>query len=88
MKTYKYIVTGKVQGVWFRKNTKQIATQLGMTGYANNLVTGQVKVMATGTDEQHKELKAFLHVGSENAEVQTVDIEEMPQTSFEDFTTG
>lgn len=88
MKTYKYIVTGKVQGVWFRKNTKQIAVQLGMTGYANNLVTGQVKVMATGTDGQHKELKEFLHLGSENAEVQTVDTEEMPQTSFEDFTTG
>lgn len=88
MKTYKYIVTGKVQGVWFRKNTKLIALELGMTGYANNLVTGQVKVMASGTINQHKALKAFLVVGSDEAEVSNVETEEMSQTSFESFTTG
>jgi len=88
MKTIKYTVTGKVQGVWFRASTKRQAEAIGVTGSAINLPSGQVEVMATGSDDQHIQLKSFLDVGPELAEVESVQAEEIELTSFDAFTTG
>ena len=63
MKTQKFIINGKVQGVWFRASTQKQAISLGLTGYANNLVSGQVEVMATGEDNQLQVLYQYLLQG-------------------------
>ena len=88
MKTVKYIVTGKVQGVWFRASTKQRADALGVTGSAINLPTGQVEVLATGDNEQHIQLKIFLDQGPELAEVDDVQASIVELKTFEGFVTG
>lgn len=88
MTTYKYTISGKVQGVWFRASTKDVALDLGMTGYADNLPSGQVEVMASGTMHQHQVLQTFLAVGPVDAEVLNLDIEQVPETNFESFTIG
>jgi acylphosphatase len=88
MKTYKYTISGKVQGVWFRASTKEIALDLDMTGYADNLPSGQVEVMAKGTIGQHKLLQRFLAVGPVDAEVSKLESEEVPESTFESFTIG
>ena len=88
MKTVKYVVTGKVQGVWFRASTQKQAQRLGLTGYAHNLPSGQVEIKATGDAQQHEALLAYLHQGPELAEVSQVEVEASELVQFTDFTTG
>ncbi len=45
MNSYKFIVFGKVQGVWYRKYVVQIAKTLGFVGYVKNLPNGNVEVV-------------------------------------------
>ena len=40
------LVSGKVQGVWFRANTQKEAQKLGVTGWVRNLPDGRVEVLA------------------------------------------
>ena len=43
MQSLSIIVTGKVQGVWFRQSTKDKALELGITGEVSNQPDGAVK---------------------------------------------
>ena len=52
MITQHLLVTGQVQGVGFRWSTAQLAHQLGVTGTVQNLPTGQVAIVASGTEQQ------------------------------------
>lgn len=49
------IAVGRVQGVFFRNNTRQIAQKLGLTGTIRNLRDGTVEIIAHGTREQLEE---------------------------------
>ena len=42
------IISGKVQGVWYRVSAKQQADQLGLTGYVRNLPGGAVEAFVQG----------------------------------------
>ncbi|MCK6576482.1 MAG: acylphosphatase [Anaerolineae bacterium] len=57
------IVSGRVQGVNFRRFTTLTARQLGITGWVRNLDDGDVEVLAEGTRAQLSQLIAFLHKG-------------------------
>ncbi|MDX1698885.1 MAG: acylphosphatase [Thiohalobacterales bacterium] len=57
------LVTGRVQGVFFRASTREQAERLGITGYARNLPDGRVEVMACGSDEQVESLCDWLNAG-------------------------
>ena len=46
MAAARFIVHGKVQGVWFRASTRDVAVRLGLTGHARNLANGDVEVLA------------------------------------------
>ncbi|HUC89756.1 MAG TPA: acylphosphatase [Patescibacteria group bacterium] len=48
---YKIIVTGKVQGVWFRDSARKMALQLGLTGFARNEPDGSVYIEAEGSSQ-------------------------------------
>ena len=72
---YKIKITGKVQGVWFRKYTMDKAQELGLKGYVMNLPDGSVYTEAE-SDEPEK-LKAFvrwLHTGSPLSKVEKVEV--------------
>ena len=43
------IVSGKVQGVYFRAATQKQAQKLGVTGWVRNLASGEVEIHALGT---------------------------------------
>ncbi len=58
MQQYNIIITGKVQGVWFRKYTQEKAQQLNLNGFVMNKDDGSVYTEAVGTNEQ---LKNFVH---------------------------
>jgi len=81
-------VRGRVQGVFFRANTRQQAEQLNLTGYAHNLLDGRVEVMACGELQALEALKRWLHQGPESAEVFEVVSEMLPAQEFSDFSIG
>jgi len=64
-----FIVSGKVQGVWFRASTHQQALQLGLAGHARNLADGRVQVLAVGGDLALDQLEQWLWQGPPLARV-------------------
>jgi acylphosphatase len=76
----KAVVRGEVQGVGFRWAVQRQAGQLGLTGYAENLPDGSVRVEAEGEPGPLDELERFLHQGPHWAEVVSVDSERVPAT--------
>jgi len=84
-KTIKAVVSGKVQGVWFRASTKEVAEKLLLTGYAKNLSNGNVEVMATGKQVSVDELITFLAYGPESAVVDKLKWQWVEVESFSEF---
>lgn len=83
--TYSIIVSGKVQGVFYRQSTREKATTIGITGTVENLSNGEVKIIATGTKEQIETLIQWCRQGPPKAIVTTVEIAELPLQSFGQF---
>ena len=69
------VVTGRVQGVFFRKSTCTQARQLGLCGWVANLATGQVAVEAFGSRDAVEALVAFCKVGPPAAQVEALEVE-------------
>ncbi len=84
----RFIVTGKVQGVFFRASTRERALRLGLTGHAKNLADGNVEIEASGSREAVDELDAWLHHGPPAASVENVRREALPEQSWHGFTTA
>ncbi len=82
------LVSGRVQGVFFRASTQQQAEQLSLTGYARNLADGRVEVIACGELSAVEKLEAWLSQGPELADVSTVVTEILPMQKFSEFSTG
>lgn len=76
-------VSGRVQGVWFRAFVQATAIGLGVTGYAENLPDGRVRVVATGPPDRITALIDALHEGPPAARVDDVDV--APYTGAEAF---
>jgi acylphosphatase len=84
----KVVIRGEVQGVGFRWAIMRQASQLGLTGYAQNLPDGSVRVEAEGDPDRLDQLEAFLHQGPRWAEVASLDSQRGPATGeFRDFGT-
>ena len=76
----KAVVRGEVQGVGFRWAVQSQAGRLGLTGYAENLPDGSVRVEAEGDPGQLDQLEAFLRQGPRWAEVASLDSQRVPAT--------
>lgn len=86
MEARRYLVTGRVQGVFFRAGTKQQAGRLGLRGYVRNLPSGQVEVLAVGEASAVAEMERWLRRGPEQAQVTGVtelEVVEPPPSGFE-----
>ena len=86
MKTYRFLVSGKVQGVWYRKFVSQNAKKHNFKGYVKNLPDGRVEAVAN--IENPKKLKEFLEIlkeGSPYSIVENIEYEEIPYVDFNDF---
>ena len=73
MRVLKAKVSGKVQGVWFRKYALDSARDIGVVGMVKNLVDGSVLVNASGKDENLRKFKELLENGSPNSRVDKID---------------
>jgi acylphosphatase len=61
-----------VQGVWFRDSTRREAERLDLRGYARNLPSSDVEVLASGTEASVNELALWLREGPPLAQVSEV----------------
>lgn len=84
----RFLVRGKVQGVWFRASTREQAQRLGLTGHALNLADGRVEVVACGETAALDALEAWLWQGPELARVSTVESEQVEPRDCEGFRVG
>ncbi len=72
------VVRGRVQGVFFRASTWEVARGLGLHGGVSNLPNGDVEVIACGETEALGELKQWLQKGPPLAQVVSLHREEIP----------
>jgi acylphosphatase len=83
--TYSIIVSGKVQGVFYRQSTKEKAISLNITGSVMNKKNGDVEIVATGLKEKLDELIDWYHQGPPKAVVKNIIVKELPLQVFERF---
>lgn len=84
----KALVSGKVQGVWYRKSTQRKAKECGVQGWARNLADGRVEVLLCGDATAVQAVADWLWQGPSRARVDGVEIEELAWQPVEGFTTG
>lgn len=73
MKSYRFIVSGKVQGVYYRKTIYENATLVGFSGYVKNLPDGSVEACVTCKDDlELKQFKKILKKGSMSSKVDSL----------------
>ncbi len=64
MQSYRFIVSGTVQGVYYRKSVSEKAAAQGFSGFARNLDDGTVEVCASLELQDLERFMALLHEGS------------------------
>lgn len=75
MKTHVHIlILGRVQGVWYRANTKQKADEFGLTGWVKNTDDGNVEAVFEGEESMINEMIAWCWIGPSLAHVTDVKI--------------
>ena len=75
MSAARFIVRGRVQGVYFRAGAREQAQKLGLRGHARNLADGSVEVVAAGEPQAIDALEDWLHEGPPLARVERVERE-------------
>ena len=68
------LITGRVQGVWFRAETKRTADQNGVTGWVRNRRDGSVEALFEGAEESVQRVLTWCRQGPPLAKVTDVDV--------------
>lgn len=85
MKHLIILVSGKVQGVFFRASAKEVAEQLNIKGFAQNQPDGNVCIEAEGNEDTLKQFVDWCKTGPPRAQVTHMDIQEGAVQNFERF---
>ena len=85
MKSVHLIVSGEVQGVFFRDSAKRKAQELGLNGYARNLSDGDVEIVAEGAEEKINELINFIKNNPGRSKVENIKIFDKTPENFKLF---
>jgi acylphosphatase len=68
------IISGKVQGVFFRSSTKSVAIELDITGWVRNRVDGVVEAVFEGEKENIEQMIDWCRKGPDLARVMDVKV--------------
>ena len=68
------VVSGQVQGVFFRARCAEAARSFGVAGWVSNEPDGTVQAVFEGDDEAVEGMIAWCHEGSPRAVVERVDV--------------
>ncbi len=80
------IIEGRVQGVFFRHHTQEMAFRLGVKGWVKNRRDGNVEAVFEGDQERVDQIIQWCHRGPSEARVTKVRVNwEIYSGEFEDF---
>lgn len=85
MQNYRFLITGKVQGVWYRKTVSEKALKKGFRGYVKNLGDGSVEAGAELEDDDFAEFIFILQEGSAGSRVDNIEQFESNEVFSNDF---
>jgi acylphosphatase len=68
------LVSGRVQGVFYRATCAHLAREAGLGGYVRNLPDGRVEAALEGPDEVVERLVAWCRTGPDHARVDEVEV--------------
>lgn len=85
MRSYHFIIKGKVQGVFFRAKTKEKADELGVKGWVKNTDDGSVEVLAQGEESIIHQLETWCRNGPSRARVTDLERIEVESEDFSSF---
>ena len=84
-KTIKFVVSGKVQGVFFRASTKKQADGLLLSGWVHNCENGNVEGCASGKSAAIEKFVLWLEQGPRWAKVDSLTVEDCEYQAFNSF---
>ncbi len=82
------VVSGRVQGVWYRDTARREAEARGLSGFARNEPDGTVLLEVEGPPAVVAGLLAWAADGPPRARVESVTVEEVPPTGERGFAVG
>ncbi len=85
MTTVHLIISGKVQGVFYRASAREMADRLGIQGWIKNTAEGNVEVMASGNEPELQRFIAWCREGPPKARVDDIVIIQKQEMQFEGF---
>ncbi|OPY08917.1 MAG: Acylphosphatase [Syntrophaceae bacterium PtaB.Bin095] len=86
MKRIRVTISGLVQGVAFRHETRKTALSLNLTGWVRNLPDGRVEAVFAGADESVAAMLSWCRKGPRLSRVRDVQVwEEAGSESFDAF---
>jgi acylphosphatase len=85
MPTYHLIITGKVQGVWYRESARKEAERFQITGWIRNNPDGSVEAVVTGQEEALREFTNWCRKGPLLAKVSGLVAELLEEQAFPSF---
>ncbi len=84
-KTVHVLISGKVQGVFFRANTQQEAEKRNVIGWVRNTADGKVEAVFHGEASAVDDLIIWCHQGSPASSVENVSVDPIDDESFDGF---
>jgi len=85
MITYKFIIKGAVQGVYFRKSVYENAVKKSIKGYIKNLPNGNVEAVANLDDSNFDTFVDILKKGSSYSKIENLTSSKLSFISFNNF---
>jgi len=79
------LISGRVQGVWFRRFAQQHAESNGVNGWVRNLTDGRLEAMLCGEERAVRHVEVWLNKGPDLARIATVESHILPYTVYEGF---
>ena len=74
-----------IKGVFFRVTAKEVADELGVTGWVKNMSDGNVEAVASGTEDQLQQFIQWCRKGPRRARVEDVVVEYTKDSRFKHF---
>jgi acylphosphatase len=74
VKRVRVLISGRVQGVWFRASAEEVARELGLAGFVRNLPDGRVEAAFEGNDADVDRAVAWCWEGPPHAHVDEVEM--------------
>lgn len=86
MPTVHLLIKGKVQGVFYRATAKEMADEIGITGWVKNTPADSVEIVASGSQQGLQQFIEWCKRGPSRAKVSEVKVDEMDEATFDEFT--